>query len=222
MKDIRTINPKDVIKEKSVCLTLDLEYDHADLLPKKYKEGFSYLLQLKNFFKERNLPLTVFVQGEILEKDPEVLKNIGLDTVEFELHSYSHRNDAVSSEEITKSYTEYKRFFGEKPKGYRSPKGVICKEDVEKLSQLGFEYDSSIFPSFRSQDISWRREGKLSYNILDFKIGDRYLLLVNCSVFLFSQRACGTCGISSLGRRHSGQNVFYGRIIKRRLRKFRG
>lgn len=137
--------------EKVVCLTLDVEQDHADLLDEPSYDGFEHIPNLVSFFKERDIPLTCFVQGSLLETHPAQIEQLYTLDVEFELHSYSHPGpQEMNTEfEIEKGKEAYRRFFSEDPLGYRAPLGVINGSDYEILASNGFRFDSSIYPSIR-------------------------------------------------------------------------
>jgi len=98
------------------------------------------------------VPISVFVVGKTIEKRPggvNTLRN-ELDS-EFHLHSYSHdlTKSYDFSEELERGFNTFKSFFGHPPVGYRAPQGNITPEEVCHLDELGFKFDSSIFPSYR-------------------------------------------------------------------------
>ena len=137
--------------KKIACLTLDLEQDYGDLLEEPSYDGLEHISDLVAFFKEKDLPLTCFVQGSLFETHPTHIETLSTLDVEFELHSYSHpkpkeRNAEI---EIQKGREAYRNFFGKDPMGYRAPLGVINNKDYEILAYNGFRFDSSVFPSLR-------------------------------------------------------------------------
>lgn len=142
----------DIIKEKTVCLTLDLEQDYGTILQKPTLSGLNNIPMLVDILRDKNIPLTCFVQCSLLDNYPEKLlyfKNID---VEFEPQSYNHPHpDKMNfSYEIEKSKESYKKFFNKNPLGYRSPDGYIdCNDYYEILINNGIKYDSSVFPSLR-------------------------------------------------------------------------
>lgn len=149
-EDYRLFNVND-LKEKTVCLTLDVEQDHGELLDEPAYEGFQHAGEFVDLFKELNIPLTCFVQGSLFESHPEVIEQLsGLDA-EFELHSYSHPapNKIDHEYEIEQGIHAFKGFFGKDPVGYRSPCGAISDEMFNILSRRRFGFDSSVFPSVR-------------------------------------------------------------------------
>jgi len=146
------INLHDFISEKVVCLTLDVEQDYAGLLDEPSYEGLSHIETLVDFLKERDIPLTCFIQGSLFETHSNELKKfLALDDIEFELHSYSHSNTQKSNIafEVKRGKEAYEKFFGKNPIGYRSPNGIIKDMHYQILASNGFKFDSSIFPSLR-------------------------------------------------------------------------
>lgn len=143
------ISPK--LDSSSVCLTLDLEQDYGDLLDKPTYDGISYIPEVISFAKERNIPLTVFVQGSLLAKFPSAIEQLTKLDVEFELHSYSHLryNNTNTKYQVEYGKKAFSSFFGKDPEGYRFPSGVLNKEDYSILAANGFRFDSSVFPSVR-------------------------------------------------------------------------
>jgi len=136
---------------KVVCLTLDVEQDYGDLLNEPAYEGLEYIPELADFFKEKGIPLTCFVQGSLFETHPEKIEVLLHLDAEIELHSYSHPGpDKMNVKfEVERGKKAYYDYFGRPPAGYRSPLGVIREQDYEILAENGFKFDSSIFPSLR-------------------------------------------------------------------------
>jgi len=137
--------------QKVVCLTLDVEQDYGDLLQEPTYEGLKYISKLVGFLKEKNIPLTCFVQASLLETHASYIDPFFLLDVEFELHSYSHPGpESINFEfEVKKGKQVFKQFFARDPVGYRSPLGFIDEEGYKILVSHEFKFDSSIFPSIR-------------------------------------------------------------------------
>jgi peptidoglycan/xylan/chitin deacetylase (PgdA/CDA1 family) len=71
--------------------------------------------------------LTGFVVMSMLERHADALERMrGRLPIEFEVHSFSHdQTNACSREEIERSVETYRRHWGESPRGYRAPNGLI-------------------------------------------------------------------------------------------------
>lgn len=133
------------------ALTLDLEndwyfdgseYDHLT---------FAYIDDFIDLIDRLNVPLSVFVVGKTLEQHPVAIDRLAseLDT-EFHLHSYRHEPAENSfRKELKLGKAAFRNHFGTDPIGYREPYGKIDQEQFPILADEGFEFDSSIFPSYR-------------------------------------------------------------------------
>jgi peptidoglycan/xylan/chitin deacetylase (PgdA/CDA1 family) len=146
----------DSIEESSdsqlCCITLDLEndwyfdqngYDHLT---------FDFLDQYIELINNLNIPVSVFVVGKTLERFPRKIEMIQSNVdAEFHLHSYNH--DLSKSydflDEINNGISVFESHFGYQPRGYRAPQGNINSTEIQQLDEMGFEFDSSIFPSYR-------------------------------------------------------------------------
>ena len=139
------------LKEKVFCLTLDVEQDFGARLSIPSFEGLSHIPELVDLLKRRDIPLTCFIQGSILETHQAEIEPLATLDAEFELHSYSHpkKEEHNIREEIDNGLRAYFKYFRTSPSGYRAPQGVIREEDYAILSHSGFTYDSSVFPTFR-------------------------------------------------------------------------
>jgi peptidoglycan/xylan/chitin deacetylase (PgdA/CDA1 family) len=133
----------------TICLTLDLEPDFSGRLEPTYlswdPEKLEGLLELLRRFGAR---LTVFVVGQSLAARPDVIRRLEEAGAEFHLHSHSHdlaQPDAL--EEIRQGTLAFEAALGVRPRGYRAPEGRISQAGWKRLSDEGFLFDSSVFPS---------------------------------------------------------------------------
>lgn len=141
------------MKKKYFAFTLDLESDHGGLLDKKEynslesPENIEALLRL---LAEERVKISVFVVGRLLEKYPDVIELFRKYGAEFHAHSYSHDpNAADSREEIEKVRRAFETYFKAPPLGYRAPLGKITDQGIANLEEAGFQFDASVFPSYR-------------------------------------------------------------------------
>ena len=158
--------------KKVVCLTLDVEQDYgADLAEPSY-EGLRHIPDLVNFFKQRDVPLTCFVQGSLFESHPVQIEQLSALDAEFELHSYSHPKPKKRDTEfeVKRGKEAYREFFGKDPVGYRAPLGVINDSDYQVLAGHGFKFDSSIFPSLRPGVFNELRKPRKPYFLNNHEI----------------------------------------------------
>jgi peptidoglycan/xylan/chitin deacetylase (PgdA/CDA1 family) len=150
---------------KIACITLDVETDFHD------RDGRIRLFEDASLFdrytalvKKHNVKLTAFLVTSLLNKYSADYKRLAEEIpVEFAIHSHAHNtNDPCSRTDIEESVRTYRDFFGKNPSGYRAPVGQITREGMNTLLDLGFRYDSSIYPSVRP--------GKPGYNNLHLPV----------------------------------------------------
>ncbi|KAA3631584.1 MAG: DUF3473 domain-containing protein [Calditrichaeota bacterium] len=111
-------------------------------------------LALLNLLNHYNVKATWFVLGWVAEKYPELVQEIFQTGHEIACHSYYHRRvDTLSKDEFIadteKAINSLIKAIGNAPFGYRAPSWSINNKNpwaFEILAELGFLYDSSIFP----------------------------------------------------------------------------
>ena len=99
---------------------------------------------------------TFFIVGWIAEKHPELVKEINERGHEVGCHSYKHQRITTLSrdsfrKDTKKSKDILENIIGRKVLGYRAPSYTITKNTLwalDILAELGFQYDSSIFPIY--------------------------------------------------------------------------
>ena len=155
----------DFVNKIKNYLTIDVEdYFHVSVFENKIKfddwgnfesrvvDNSRKLLEILS--NEGDAKGTFFILGWVAEKHPELVKEIDANGHEIACHSYRHRliynispdefrSDLIKSKNILEDIT------GKKVVGYRAPSYSIIKKSfwaLEILEELGFEYDSSIFP----------------------------------------------------------------------------
>ena len=106
-----------------------------------------------------NVKATFFVLGWVAEKFPSLVQEIDAQGHEIGCHSYYHRlvydlTPEEFREDTKKSKDLLEQITGKKVKGYRAPSYSITKKSLWALyvlEELGFEYDSSIFPIYHDR-----------------------------------------------------------------------
>jgi peptidoglycan/xylan/chitin deacetylase (PgdA/CDA1 family) len=146
--------------DRQVYLTLDFECDYGTALEHNAYEAVTHVDKLVALLERLDVPLTAFVQTELFDEQPEAVETLrdgGVD-VQFHPHSHTHRGrDHTGAErdhertrwEIETSTERYREFFGCDPVGYRFPDGNVRRTDYELLAAAGYEFDASVFPSWR-------------------------------------------------------------------------
>lgn len=112
------------------------------------------LYELLEIFEKYNAKGTFFFLGEVAEKFPSLLKDVLNCGNEIAYHGYYHRDLSKISfdelkEELKKGKDIIEQIIGKKIIGFRAPNFTLmkCKSDIfDLLLDLGFKYDSSIFP----------------------------------------------------------------------------
>jgi peptidoglycan/xylan/chitin deacetylase (PgdA/CDA1 family) len=137
----------------TVLPTLDFECDFGTALPENRYEAVTEVEQLVSLVEEYEIPLTCFVQTALFEERPEAVETLreANTTVSFHPHSHTHkpREETPVAWELEESTTRFEDFFGEAPVGYRFPNGNVRAADYRLLADAGYEFDASVFPSWR-------------------------------------------------------------------------
>ncbi|MBM9514550.1 XrtA system polysaccharide deacetylase [Desulfogranum marinum] len=105
---------------------------------------------------KHNVKGTFFIVGWVAEKHPELVRAIQKAGHEIGCHSYSHRKVYDLSPEQFREDTQKAKYIleditGEPVNGYRAPSYSITPKSLwalDILEELGFTYDSSIFPIY--------------------------------------------------------------------------
>ncbi len=135
---------------KRFAFTIDLEADYAGFVDKNnILNDLGAIENLLSTLTSFGTKITAFTVGSLFETHPEVIELFAKYKCEFEAHSYSHDFKNPDSEtEVINSREAYYNYFKKYPTGYRSPRGIITPEGIKNLEKHGFQYDSSIFPSY--------------------------------------------------------------------------
>jgi peptidoglycan/xylan/chitin deacetylase (PgdA/CDA1 family) len=139
--------------DRRVYLTLDLECDFGTALSENVYVATEHTSRLAALLDRYDVPLTTFVQTELLDEHSEAVERLraGGTDIAFHPHSHTHakRGDTTSRFEITTSTDRFTEFFGERPTGYRFPNGNVRPSDYSLLAESGYRFDASVFPTWR-------------------------------------------------------------------------
>jgi polysaccharide deacetylase family protein (PEP-CTERM system associated) len=110
--------------------------------------------KLLSLFEQFEVRGTFFVLGWVAERYPELIRDIAADGHEIACHGFSHRLVYEQSpeefrEETLRSKNLLEDIIGSRVLGYRAASYSVVRESLwalDILVELGFTYDSSIFP----------------------------------------------------------------------------
>ncbi len=110
--------------------------------------------RILRLFRETGVSATMFVLGRFAEAFPHLVREIRSDGHEIASHGYGHIEILRQSRkefyrDVSRSKDVLEQIIGEPVKGYRAPDFSITHSTLwalEVLKEVGFEYDSSIFP----------------------------------------------------------------------------
>lgn len=150
------------MSRKIACLTLDMEPDYGDPDGKiRLLENQEYFERYITIINKHGAKVTMFTVTSLFERFEAHFERLSKHIpLEYAAHSYSHDpHNAASRDEVEKSAQVMKQVNGNGPLGYRAPIGQITKEGLGHLLDLGYQYDASLYTSFRP--------GKFGYWNLD-------------------------------------------------------
>ena len=173
--------------EKTNILTIDLEDWHSlvhrrltGVLPPPSKNVFRQVDRVLHILDQHQTKATFFVLGTLAESHPRLVKQIAEQGHEIASHGYSHLPVHKLSPEQFKSETQKSKILleditGNLVAGYRAAEFSIIRQTLwalEILADLGFNYDSSIFPMYHRR-----------YGIYNFpQLANRYTLSHNLKI----------------------------------------
>lgn len=140
-------------QERQVYLTLDLECDYGTAVTSNSFHAAQQTDALVSVLEQYNVPLTCFLQTEILDRYPQAIQSLedGNFPVEFHAHSHTHprRTDADLEFEVEESVSRVRNQFNTTPVGFRFPDGAVTTADYTVLDDHGISFNASLFPSWR-------------------------------------------------------------------------
>ena len=133
------------------ALSQSISYDDWDSIPVRVEKNTMRLLDL---FDQYKIKATFFVLGWVAERHPQIVTEIYKRGHEVASHGYSHQLIYMQSENVFKEESRRSKEILEdiiqaEVIGYRAASYSITNDSIwalEILSDLGYKYDSSIFP----------------------------------------------------------------------------
>jgi polysaccharide deacetylase family protein (PEP-CTERM system associated) len=146
------------------AFTIDLEDWHQMLsrrLTGRYSEPSTATVdathRLLDILDEAQTRATFFVVGVLAERFPDLVREVHRRGHEVASHTYTHRPIFTLSreafrEDVARSMQQLADLTGAPVRGFRAPEFSVGSLDhwcFDVLAELGFEYDSSVFPVAR-------------------------------------------------------------------------
>jgi polysaccharide deacetylase family protein (PEP-CTERM system associated) len=167
MKNALTIDLEDYYQVSAFSETFVV--DQWDNYPSRVEHNTAKLLSILD---EGNARATFFTLGWVARKYPKLIKEIADRHHEVACHSNVHRSVyAMSADEFREDTLEAKKLLediiGAPVLGYRAPSFSITRNSLwayEILIELGFSYDSSVFP-IKHPNYGWPRAPRFPFMI---------------------------------------------------------
>jgi polysaccharide deacetylase family protein (PEP-CTERM system associated) len=110
--------------------------------------------RILNLLDPYQVKATFFVLGWVAEREPQVVRDIQAAGHEIACHGYRHQliyrmSRQAFRDDVVRAKTILEEITGSPVVGYRAPSYSIVKETLwalDVLEEVGFQYDSSIFP----------------------------------------------------------------------------
>ncbi len=126
------------------------EVDQETAIP-MIEESYERTIRLLNEFQIRS---TFFVNGQIAERFPNIIRDIEKQGHEVASHGYTHTplwrmTPETFAKEVSKSNAIIQKAIGKPPIGFRAPSFSLSNNTIwalKVLKKAGYLYDSSVFP----------------------------------------------------------------------------
>lgn len=146
------------------AITIDVDSLNSIFKGKDLKPGYQYnyleyelgMENILTLFAEFNIKATFFVVGQdlLFEPNQAIIKQAHAQGHEIASHSMHHTqgfrllSKAQKEEQLASTEDILQQTIGIKPVGFRSPGWNIGDDALKILIERGYQYDSSLFPTF--------------------------------------------------------------------------
>jgi polysaccharide deacetylase family protein (PEP-CTERM system associated) len=132
--------------------------------------GLGRLLEI---FERHGVKATFFFLGWVAERHPDALRRVAALGHEIGVHGYDHRlvyhqTPQAFQRDVSNALERIRRVYSGEVLGYRAPSFSVREDtlwSLEILKELGFRYDSSVFP-FRRRRYGIARAPQAPYEVL--------------------------------------------------------
>ncbi|MEZ5205769.1 MAG: polysaccharide deacetylase family protein [Acidimicrobiales bacterium] len=145
------------------CITIDVEDHRADAsMPMRVP---ALVDQLLAWLDDRAIRATAFVVGSLAAEHPDVVRRIAAQGHELALHNWEHVHLTTQDEDsfragLLRGKAVLEDLSGRPCTGFRAPTGSLVPSTMwctDVLAEVGFHYDSSVFPAATSCSVSRER-----------------------------------------------------------------
>jgi hypothetical protein len=136
--------------EHRILLTFDLEefdlpLEYGCSISEEYQKVITTigLQKLTSLLSKNNIHATFFTTSQYASTNKEIVKNLSID---HEIASHSKSHSAFKETDLSESKSELEIITGKQVYGFRMPR--FRDIDKTKIKAAGYDYDSSINPTF--------------------------------------------------------------------------
>ena len=221
IKNYLTIDVEDYFQVSAFEKVIDPK--SWDTYPSRVERNTQIILDLLD---QRNIKATFFIVGWIAERHQELVRKISDQGHEIGCHSYWHRKvyDLTPDdfrEDTYRSKSLLEDITGKPVYGYRAPSYSITNKSLwafDILADLGFKYDSSIFPTYHDNygipdaprfEYDLEDQGITEYPISTVKVMGRNLPISGGGYFRLFPYSITRSALKQINKRENRSFVFY-------------
>lgn len=113
--------------------------------------------RMLDLMAEHDVKATCFVLGWVAERAPGLVRRLAAAGHEIASHGYHHElvhelTEGEFASDVRRSKDVLEGITGERVRGYRAPSFSLTDWAIPVLEEVGFEYDSSFFPTTVTRD----------------------------------------------------------------------
>lgn len=161
------MKPKIILTFDLEEFDLPLEYNSPISEEMQFRIANEGLLRLVDLLSQYNVKATFFSTGNYCEKNPEKIKTL---SEKYEIGSHAYYHSRFDEEFIIRSKRILEATSGKRITGFRMP--LLQEVDYDKLMQAGYEYDSSVNPTFLPGRYNHFRVSRTPYKIANTGISE--------------------------------------------------
>jgi hypothetical protein len=122
---------------------IPLEYDQQISMDEQLQKGFEGFEVIMNVVDEANIPATLFTTANFASNYSSVMQSL---RPHHEVASHTYYHSSFKNEDLLLSRKKLEEICGKPVTGLRMPR--MRPVDMKEVKEAGYEYDSSINPTF--------------------------------------------------------------------------